>query len=281
MALYVLKADEKTWWMMLIWWEIRTEIRKASERLVQECDIQRDGSVSWPLQTGQAPLESHIYTAAKQMVESARQDTSHTFLQRKGEWWRQHVVLPPALECCIIKARLQKKKKKKVGREKKKDSHSSRWLTFLASLAEATHQEVPKHLRRVPPFLTLIFAHTIFSISATNLSSCHEHTLQKLVKKKSEDALLCFVFLVWKNVQRESDAHGTITGWDIDFFACYCLTYAHLKLAVIHNITHNTHTRTPFSVFTLQPKRGAVTEALNGYLLHLLFNHHSEAPLWA
>lgn len=212
MALYVLKADEKMCWMMLIWWEIRTEIRKASERLVQECDIQRDGSVSWPLQTGQAPLESHIYTAAKQMVESARQDTSHTFLQRKGEWWRQHVVLPPALECCIIKARLQKKKKS--GERKKKDSHSSRWLTSLASLAEATHQEVPKHLRRVPPFLTLIFAHTIFSISATNLSSCHEHTLQSWWKRNLKTHCFVLFFLSGKtysvNQMRMGQSPGEI-----------------------------------------------------------------------
>lgn len=56
--------------------------------------------------------ESRIYTAAKQMVESARQDTSHTFFQPKGERRRQHVVPPPALERCIIKACLREKKKK-------------------------------------------------------------------------------------------------------------------------------------------------------------------------
>lgn len=205
-----------------------------------ECDIQCDDCVCWPFRGGQETLErSRIYTAAKQMVESARQDTSHTFLQPKGEWWRQHVVLPPALGWCIIKACL--KKEIEMRGKKKKYSHPSRWLTFPASLGETTHHKVPKAASMgFSLFINGCFlcSHWIWTHAfqfQTQIFPPATHTRCKSSRAwgKSEQAgvwrysvlffsvgfekfFLFFFPCCLKNARRESDVHGTITGWDID-----------------------------------------------------------------
>lgn len=182
--------------------------------------------------------ESHIYTAAKQMVESARQDTSHTFLQPKGEWWRQHVVLPPALERCIIKACLQKKKKKRLRGRRKKESL---WLTHPASLSETTHQKqlpwvglffinacyLSSHWIRTFPFQ---FLPQIFAPPTQTHPVNPPGRVAKVSEKASKDAAF-WIFFSWDLWMRRARDDHRVEYW---LLACYGLTYAALKLAATH-----------------------------------------------